>query len=56
MFPLDISKLAPQLEEHIEEVKWMNDEEIAIALYNSYSTIGYVIQKYRKHKSLGIVK
>ncbi len=54
MFPLDISKLAPQVEEHIEEIKWMNDDEVAIALYNSYSTIEYVIQKYRKFKSLGL--
>jgi len=55
MFPLDLTKLAPQVEESIEEVKWMNEEEVAIALYNSYSTIGYVIQKYRKYKSLGVV-
>jgi len=55
MFPLDISKLAPQVEENIEEVKWMNDEEVEIALYNSYSTIGYVIQKYRMYKSFGVI-
>lgn len=56
MFPLDISKLAPQIAENIVEVKWMNDEELAIALYNSYSAIEFVIQKYRKYKSLGIVR
>jgi 8-oxo-(d)GTP phosphatase len=41
-------KMKPQIEEDIEELKWMNDQEINIALQNSYKTISNVIENYRK--------
>jgi len=45
----DDSKMKPQLEEGIDEVKWMNKKEIDIALYNSYRSIQHVYKKYLKH-------
>jgi len=51
----DDSKMKPQEEENIEEVKWMNQKEVEIALYNSYATIGHVVKKYREYKKLDVV-
>ena len=42
--------MKPQASENIEEVKWMNQKEVEIALYNSYATIGHVVEKYREYK------
>ena len=45
---IDDSKMAPQTEEDIEEVKWMDKSEIREALENSYGTIKDVFRKYFK--------
>ena len=46
---LDDSKMKPQLDEGIQEVKWMNKKEVSIALYNSYHSIQHVHKKFLKH-------
>ncbi|MFY0607144.1 MAG: NUDIX domain-containing protein [Cyclobacteriaceae bacterium] len=45
---MDDSKLAPQEEEGIEKVSWMNLAELRSALYNSYRSIRAVMQEYHK--------
>lgn len=45
---LDDSNLGPQIEEDIEEVRWMTLTELRAALYNSYRSIRVVIQEYHK--------
>ena len=40
--------LRPQLEEDITEVRWMNQEEVMHALYNSYNSIREVMRTYYK--------
>ncbi|PIB35550.1 hypothetical protein BFP72_09180 [Reichenbachiella sp. 5M10] len=49
---LDDSKIKPQKEENIQEVVWMNQEELDIAMYHSYKTIGQVVKKYRELMSI----
>ena len=44
---LDDSKMAPQKEEGIDEVKWMTGNEVEIALYNSYRSIRHVYKKFQ---------
>lgn len=39
-------KMKPQKEEGIEELAWMNREEVNVALENSYSSIKHIINKY----------
>lgn len=46
MFVADDQKMAPQVEEKIEEVRWMLPKEANNALYNSYPSIRYVFQKF----------
>jgi len=52
---LDDSKMKPQLDEGIDEVRWMNKKEIGVAKYNAYQSIQHVYQKFLKklasHKS-----
>ena len=43
---LDDSKMKPQLEEKIEDVKWMDFGEVKNALYDSYPSIRNVLRKY----------
>ncbi|MDH5368328.1 MAG: NUDIX domain-containing protein [Cyclobacteriaceae bacterium] len=43
---VDDSQKTPQLEEDIEELKWMSPKEIHHALQNSYQSIRYVFNKY----------
>lgn len=38
--------MKPQLEEDIEEVRWMMDKEVSASLYNTYSSIRWVFKKY----------
>lgn len=45
---LQDDEMAPQTEEGIDDVRWMNISEVRNALYNSYRTIRYVIQEYNK--------
>ena len=46
---IDDSKMKPQLDEGIDDVKWMNKKEIKIALYTSYMSIQYVYKKFLKY-------
>ncbi len=46
MYSLDDAAMTPQLEENITEVKWMSEEEVMQALYNSYNSIREVIRTY----------
>jgi 8-oxo-(d)GTP phosphatase len=51
-FKMDLisdKNMKPQIEEDIEELKWMNENEINLALQNSYKTISNVLESYRKH-------
>ena len=43
---LDDSKMAPQFEEDIEKLEWMDRKQIHTALINSYYSIRYVLKKY----------
>ena len=47
---LDDSKMKPQRNEGIEDVKWMNSEQVDIALYSSYRSIQHVYKKFRKYE------
>ncbi|MEM9830896.1 MAG: NUDIX domain-containing protein [Bacteroidota bacterium] len=42
----DDSQLQPQTEEDIEEVRWMDANEVRHALYDSYFSIRYVMRQY----------
>lgn len=42
------SKMKPQVEEDIEEVRWMNPREVRSAMYNSYPSIRHVFNEYYK--------
>ena len=41
-------KLIPQTEEGIEKVEWLNEKKQIQALTNTYSSIRYVIEKFKK--------
>lgn len=45
---IDDSKMKPQMEENIEEVRWMNSREVRQAMYNSYPSIRHVFNQYYK--------
>jgi len=45
---VDDSKMAPQIEEDIEEVKWMTMEEMEMSLVKSYRSLRYVVQEYQQ--------
>lgn len=46
-------KMKPQLEEDIEEVRWMTPKEVYHALQHSYKSIAFVFDSYyRKEKAL----
>lgn len=51
---IDESKMAPQIEEDIEEVRWMLPREANHALYNSFPSIRYVFQRYYKMKGQSV--
>lgn len=42
--------MAPQVEEDIEEVRWMTPKEVYHALQNSYKSISFVFDEYFKMK------
>ncbi len=44
------NKMKPQLEEDIEEVRWMTPKEVFHALQNSYKSIIFVFDEYFKHR------
>ena len=43
---LDDSAMAPQTEEDIDEVRFMDHPEVTQAMYNSYRTIRYVLKQF----------
>ena len=45
---LDDLKMGPQIEEGIEDVKWMSLSQVRSSLYDSYRTIRVVMQEYYK--------
>ena len=45
---LDDLKMGPQIEEGIEDVKWMSLSQVRASLYDSYRTIRVVMQEYYK--------
>lgn len=45
---LDDSKMKPQLDEGIDEVKWMNKKELDVAFYNAFESIQHVYKKFKK--------
>ena len=45
---VDDTNMGPQVEEDIDEVRWMNLSELRAALYNSYRSIRVVVQEYHK--------
>jgi len=45
---LDDSKMSPQREEGIDDVRWMSLTEMRAALYDSYRSIRVVVQEYHK--------
>ncbi|WP_337044266.1 NUDIX hydrolase [Emticicia sp. 17c] len=44
----DDSKMKPQLEEGIEELRWMDEKQIQQSLLNSYSSIRFVFDELKK--------
>ena len=48
---LDDSKMKPQLDEGIDEVKWMNKKELDVAFYNACQSSTHVYKKFRKKLS-----
>lgn len=45
---LDDAQMAPQTDEDIDEVRWMDLREMRAALYDSYRTIRFVISEYHR--------
>lgn len=43
---LDDSKMRPNIEEDIEDIRWMSQKEVYHALEHSYKSISYVFEKY----------
>jgi len=48
---LDESRMAPQEDEDIEKLAWLNRREVQLALTNSFSSVRYVIDEMGKIKS-----
>ncbi|MBD2755678.1 NUDIX hydrolase [Spirosoma validum] len=48
MSVLDDSRMAPQVDEDIEKLAWLNHRETQLALTNSFSSIRYVIDSMTK--------
>ena len=44
---VDDSEMNPQITEDIQAVEWKNDEALREALFNTYPSIRYVIQRYQ---------
>ena len=43
---VDDSKMRPDMQEDIEEVRWMSPKEVYHALEHSYKSIHYVFEQY----------
>lgn len=46
MYCIDDTKMKPQLEENIEDIRWMNEVDLKEALYNTYPSIRDVFKHY----------
>ena len=46
MYCIDDSNMKPQVEENIEDIKWMDEVELKEALYNTYPSIRDVFRHY----------
>jgi 8-oxo-dGTP pyrophosphatase MutT (NUDIX family) len=46
MYCIDDSEMKPQIEENIEDIRWMNELELKEALYNTYPSIRDVFRHY----------
>jgi len=46
----DDLEMKPQMQENIEDLRWMDVVEVKHALYNSYPSIRNVVRKYYEHK------
>jgi len=46
MYCVDDSNMKPQIEENIEDIRWMDETELKEALYNSYPSIRDVFRHY----------
>ena len=44
----DASKMAPQVEEEIEEVKWLRPKDVYLALKNTYRSVIDVFERYNE--------
>ena len=45
---IDDSKMKPQIEEGIDEVKWMNRKEVEVAMYTTFRSIEHVLRKIQE--------
>jgi len=50
---IDDSKMTPQIEEDIDELKWMDKRQRQQALLNSYSSIRFVFEQLSLQESIG---
>lgn len=48
---IDDSDMRPQVEEDIQELRWMDEKQIQQALLNSYSSIRYVFDELKRQES-----
>jgi len=48
MHCIDDANMAPQEEEDISEVKWMTEDELKLAIKDTYASIKDVIKKYKR--------
>jgi hypothetical protein len=46
MYCVDDSGMKPQIEENIEEIRWMSEAELNEALYSTYPSIRDVFRHY----------
>jgi len=46
MYCVDDKNMKPQVEENIEDIRWMNESELKEALYNTYPSIRDVFRHY----------
>ncbi len=53
---IDDSQVKPQVEEDIEEIRWMTQKEVYHALENSYRSIRFVFEEYYKKREGAGVK
>ena len=45
---LEDSRMSPQLEEDIVDIKWMDAAELEEALRDTYNTIQFIVEEFQK--------